>query len=302
MVHVNENHRNGPTRRDALKLAAAGAVAVAATLPTLPTFAADKKRAGIALQLYSVRNDCAKDFVGTLKALKEMGFEGVEFAGYHQFGGKAKELRKVLDDIGLQAEGCHIGAGSFDDNNFDKTVDFHKELGLKFMIVPGDGRFTKPDKCQEYADFMTKTAEKLKPHDMYCGHHNHTHEFGDYMGSTFWDFFATHTSKDVILQQDFGWTVVAGKDPVEYIKKYPGRTRTCHFKSKLPKGAPAGAKPFIGEGVMDWKGIITACHTVGGTDWMTVEQEDYPDGLSPMQCAERTLSGLKKILGEMNML
>ena len=65
---------------------------------------------------------------------------------------------------------------------------------------------------------------------MYCGYHNHTHEFDKYEGKTYWDCFAERTSKDVVLQQDCGWTATAGYNPADYIKKYPGRTKVTHFK------------------------------------------------------------------------
>ena len=101
-----------------------------------------------------------------------------------------------------------------------------------------------------------------------------------------------------MLQQDVGWTTGAGFDPVALVKKYPGRTKTTHFRAKLARGTN-GKKHFIGEAMIDWNSLIIACEEVGGADWFTVEQEDYPEGLTPMECIERSLKGLKKILKEM---
>ncbi len=282
-----------------MKLSAAGVLALAHGAPAL---AAPKKavprKIPIGLQLYSVRDACAKDMDGTLARVAEMGFAGVEFAGYHSYGKDPEGLRKKLDALKLKVAGTHIRADSFGPDKLKATIDFHKTIGCRFLIVPGDGRFTDPEKSKDYAKVMTETAAALKPEGLFCGHHNHTKEFEKAGDKTYWDLFAERTSKDVILQNDLGWTKLAGYDPVDTIKRYPGRTRTAHFKAKLPKGAE-GKKPFIGQDIMDWKGIIVACDEVGGTEWFTIEQEDYPDGLSPLDCVRTSLTGLKKILAEM---
>ncbi|HLH78770.1 MAG TPA: sugar phosphate isomerase/epimerase, partial [Chthonomonas sp.] len=89
----------------------------------------------IGLQLYSVREQCAKDLPGVLKAVAQMGYEGVEFAGYHGYG--AAELRKMLDDFGLKCCGAHVGIETLLGDELAKSIEFHKTLGNKFLIVPG---------------------------------------------------------------------------------------------------------------------------------------------------------------------
>lgn len=249
----------------------------------------------ISVQLYSVRNDCARDFDAALAQVAKMGFAGVEFAGYHKYAGKAAELRKKLDELSLKAAGTHIGTGSFRGDELKKTIEFHQTLGCKYLIVPGDGDFTKPDKCEALAETFNKAAEVLKPLGMYCGYHNHTHEFTKTGDTTYWHLFADRTTKDVVLQQDCGWTAAAGYDPVELIKKYPGRTKITHFKPTVVKNE-AGKKPILGQDSVDWAAVLAACRQFGGTEWITIEQEIYPDGKSPMECTELSLAGLKKIL------
>jgi sugar phosphate isomerase/epimerase len=284
------------SRRDVLTLGASGLVLAGA--PGVLAAAAPR-RIPIALQLYSVRGDCAKDFDGTLAKVAEMGFEGVEFAGYHSYAKNPDGLRKKLDQLKLKAAGTHIGAGSFAPDKLQETVAFHKTIGCRFLIVPGDKRFTDPDGSKEYAKAMTDAAAALKAHGLSCGHHNHTGEFkAADGGKTYWDLFAERTSKDVILQQDMGWTTMAGLVPAELVRRYPGRTKTCHIKPKVPKGVQ-GKNFIIGQDATDWKSAIRACQEVGGTEWLTVEQEDYPDGLSPLDATKKSLDGLKKILAEM---
>jgi sugar phosphate isomerase/epimerase len=282
------------SRRDLLRYTAAGTLACA-----LPGWARTVPLIPIGVQLYSVRKDLDKDFDGGLKQIADLGFQGVEFAGYGNYKNDAPGLRKKLDELGLKAAGTHIGANSFQGDALKRTIEFHHALGCKFLIVPGDGRFTKPDQSKEYAEFMSKTAEALKPEGMVVGHHNHTGEFDKAEGDkTYWDLFIERTSKDVAVQIDFGHAIYAGLDCVELVKKAAGRVKSCHVKGRLPKGTQ-GKKPFVGQDTADWKSILGACFDRGGTEWFLIEQEDYPDKMSPMECTKLSLEGLKRILKDM---
>src|SRR5208283_627787 len=96
-------------------------------------FAEETKKIPIALQLYSVRNDCEKDLPSVLKIVAEIGYKGVEFAGY--YGRNAKQLRQLLDDNGLKCCGSHLGLEAIRGGNLTKTVEFNKTLGNPFLIV-----------------------------------------------------------------------------------------------------------------------------------------------------------------------
>ncbi len=281
------------SRRSMLKLAAAGTVA--ASLPTLSLQAAppDDKQPGVAVQLYSIRNDCAKDFDAALEAVAKMGFDAVEFAGYHSYSQNAKGLRKRLDDLGLKVAATHIGTNTLVGDNLPATIEFHQIIGCKYLCVPGDGRFSKPDESKELAEIFNRIAEQLKPHGMFTGYHNHTHEFKKDGDKTYWELFAERTSKDVVLQQDVGWTTAAGADPVAMIRNYPGRSKVIHCK---PTVVGDRGKAYIGQDSVAWKPILAACQEVGGTEWLTVEQEQYPDGKSPLQCTQISLAGLRQIM------
>src|SRR3712207_5432916 len=134
-------------RRALLRLGGVGIVALSA--PRVVAAPAKRaRRIPIAVQLYSVRDACSKDFDGTLKQIAEMGFEGVEFAGYHKYAEDPEGLRKKLDELKLKAAGTHIRAEAFGPDKLKKTIAFHKTIGCRFLIVPGDKRFTDPDKSQ----------------------------------------------------------------------------------------------------------------------------------------------------------
>jgi sugar phosphate isomerase/epimerase len=272
------------TRRSVLKMAGFGTLA--GLLPKSPQIP-------IALQLYSIRNDCRKDFDGALAKVAEMGFEGVEFAGYYHYEEKAAALRNKLDSLNLKVAGTHIRFETVD--ALKRAIEFHQIIGCKFLIVPMNPAFTDPEKNRELAESFNTFAEILKPLGMACGYHNHAAEFQKVGSKTYWDLFAERTSKDVILQQDCGWSAAAGVDPVEYIKKYPGRTRTVHFKPTVV-GDDTTRKAIMGQDSVDWGAVYSACSTVGGTEWIILEQEAYPDGKTPMECTRESLAGLKRII------
>jgi len=272
---------------------------IAGTLPLAwaaagPRAAAAGRKIPIALQLYSVRGDCKQDFDKALEQVAAMGFEGVEFAGYYNYAGKAAELRKRLDALHLKAAGTHIQVASLEGDALKATIEFHQTIGCPFLIVPMSGAFTDPEKSKGLAELFNKVAEVLKPLKMATGYHNHKNEFNLDGGKTYWDLFAERTTRDVILQQDCGWTMAAGQDPVAFVKKYPGRTRTVHFKPTVKEG-DAGKKAILGQDSVDWPAVYAACQTVGGTEWVVLEQELYPDNRTPMDCTRESLAGLRKL-------
>jgi len=249
----------------------------------------------ISVQLYSVRGDCGKDFDAALAAIAKMGFAGVEFAGYYKYAGKAKELRAKLDELKLKVAATHIGSGSFRGDALNQTIEFHKEIGCKYLIVPGDGDFTNPDKSKALADFFNETAEKLKPHGLACGYHNHTGEFAKVGNTNHWELFADRTHKEVVLQVDCGWAAAAGQDCADLMKRHPGRMKVVHIKPTV-FGDATGKKAIFGEDSVNWGPVLTACRELGGTEWLTLEQEVYPDGKSAMESTELSYTALKKAL------
>ncbi len=283
---------NSLTRRSFLGMA--GALPLAAAVASRLRASA-AKRIPIAVQMYSVRDVCQKDFDAALEQVAAMGFEGVEFAGYYTYATRAADLRKRLDALKLKAAGTHIQLDTLQGDALKSTIDFHQAIGCRFLVVPTNAAFTDPEKAKALADAFNQIAAALKPHGMATGYHNHMAEFKKDGDKTFWDLFAERTSKDVILQQDCGWTTAAGADPVAYIKKYPGRTRTTHFKP-FARPTDTGKKPILGQDSVDWPAIYAACASEGGTEWVVVEQEFYPDGKTPMECTRESLAGLKRML------
>jgi sugar phosphate isomerase/epimerase len=271
------------------------------TTMSLSTFAADVKPTDpqLSVQLWSIKDDVAADFEGTLKKLAAMGFQGVEFAG--NFGSYANDpqgLKKFLEKTGLKASGAHVHFDKLTPETIDATIAFYKAIDCKYLIIPMDKRAFTNDGAKEVAADLKKVQEKLAAHGMHTGYHNHKPEMLGEMGNTPWDVIGKNTGSDVVLQQDVGWTEVAGKNPVDFVKAYPGRTITTHYKAAAPE--PGNTEnAILGKDTTDWKALINANKEYGGTLWLVVEQEVYPDGMTPMQSVEASLKGLQKIIADM---
>ena len=250
----------------------------------------------LSVQLWSVKNEVKADFKGTLQALANMGFKGVEFAGeFGEFSENPTGLKSLLDELGLQVSGAHVHFDKLSDDNLAKTVAFYQAIGCTSLIVPFDERAFSPVGVHQVVNELNTLSEELAKVGMQIGYHNHAQEFNGFEQSTYWDFIAQNTHQNVILQLDVGWVTFAGMDPVEYVRRYPGRTLTTHYKVRLPEGTK-GKLPIIGQDTIDWPALIQANIEVGGTRWLVVEQEEYPNGLTPMQAVEMSKKGLDTYL------
>lgn len=250
----------------------------------------------VSVQLWSVKDDVKTDFEGTLTKLADMGFDGVEFAG--DFGGYQQNpqgLKTFLRGLGLKVSGAHLPFDKLNDENFADTVAFYQALGCDTLIVPYDARAFDPQQVENVVRDLNHLSAKLVKEGIKVGYHNHAQEFDAYEQTTFWDYIATHTNQNVVLQQDVGWTTYAGKDPVEYVRRYPGRTYTTHYKVKLADNVQ-GKLPLIGQDTIDWPGLIEANIAVGGTHWLVVEQEEYPNNLTPLEAVKISKQGLDSYL------
>lgn len=239
------------------------------------------------LQLYSVREECAKDLAKVIAAVAQMGYQGVEFAGYH--GKTAAELRALLDQHKLKCCGTHTGWDTLSDANLQATIEFNKTIGNKYLIVPGlPGECTKSRQAWlDTAKRFNELAEKLKPLGMFVGYHNHSAEFQPLEGVVPWDLFMQNTSKDVVMQLDTGNCMSGGGEPLPYLYKYEGRARTVHVK----EFSKANPKALIGEGDVPWKAFFALCRAVGNVDWYIVEYES--DAYPSLEAVDRCLKNLK---------
>jgi sugar phosphate isomerase/epimerase len=249
----------------------------------------------IGLELYSVRHELADDVRGTLKAVADMGYEGVEFAGAPQHS--AQELRALLDEFGLLCCGWHTPFNLVQDDKLGETIEFNKVVGNKYVIIPGipGSLVGSREAWGKMAGFFNELAGKLAPHGMMTGYHNHHVEFKPLDGEKPWDTFFGNTQKEVIMQIDLGNALYGGADLVSIMEDYPGRAVTVHLKpysKEAGKDDPGlGFRPLIGEDDVPWEDIFRLCETTGGTKWYIVEYES--DAYPPLVSVEKCLKNLR---------
>jgi sugar phosphate isomerase/epimerase len=243
----------------------------------------------IGLQLYSIREDCARDLPGTLKAVAGMGYAGVEFAGY--YGHSAQDIRKWLDDLGLKCCGTHTSLATLLGDELPRTIEFNQTLGNKYLIVPSlpEERRNSNLAWTDTASVFNQIAEELKPHGMLTGYHNHHIEFQPITGGLPFDLFFTNAKPEVVMQIDIGNAIHGGGDPIACLRHYPGRAITVHLKEY----AAGYDQALIGEGEVNWQEVFDICETTGGTVWYIVEQESY--AYPPLECVRRCLENLRKM-------
>ena len=281
--------KNVQNRRNFMKITGAGLASMSMGCSKVLKSIGLSKKIPIGLQLYSVRDDCKKDFAGTVAAVADMGYDGVEFAGYYDYS--AKNLRKLLDDNGLKCCGTHIQLDTLMGDNLASTIEYNKTIGNKFLIVPFMPENLRPDPAgwRKVAALFNELSEKVKPHGMYVGYHNHDFEFTPMNGEMPWDLFFGNTNKRVVMQIDVGNALHGGGNPIPYMSRYPGRMLTVHLKEYSASNPDA----LFGEGDVKWDEVFDLCESVGGTEWYIIEQERYP--YPPMESVKRCLQNFRNM-------
>jgi len=253
------------------------------------------KHVPVGLELYSVRNQLKDDLMGTVRAVAKMGYEDVEFySPYFEWTvDYAKEVRKLLDDLGIRCLSTHNDSKALAGENLPRAIELNQAIGSKFIVMASAGHVEGLDGWKGVAERLNQADEKLKPVGMRTGYHNHQAEFRILDGQRPIEVLAANTSKDVVLQLDVGTCLEVGGDPVAWINKNPGRIRSMHCKDWSPE---KGYKVLFGEGVAPWKKIFEAAEKTGGIEYYLIEQEgsEYP----PLETVERCLAAFKKLHGE----
>jgi sugar phosphate isomerase/epimerase len=277
------------TRREFFQRSAFGAAGMALGLSLAQTGMAapadKKKKIPVGLEMYSLRVECKTDLPGMLAAVSKIGYQGVEFAGYH--GRSAAELRKMLDDNGLIACGTHTPFDTVKGDKLKETVEFNRVIGNKFIIVPWMDEAKSKQEWLDRAKLFNDIAEKIKGEGMSVGYHAHQHDFKQIDGVSAWDLFFGNTKPEVIMQLDTSNCREGGADPVAVLKKYPGRARSIHIKAH-----GAGPEAVVGEGDIDWPAVFAFCEGAGRTEWYVVEHETSKN---PLDAVKRSFEALKKL-------
>jgi sugar phosphate isomerase/epimerase len=231
------------------------------------------KQDQIGLQLYTVREETARDFQGTLRRVAEIGYHGVEFAGYG--GMTAEDLRRLLDELGLISIGSHVSLQRLTDN-LEEEIAYNLTLGSKYIICP---YLSESDRSSEAFALIIPKLDQIgriiQENGMVFAYHNHAFEFESRLGKEYlFDALFSQTSPSALqVELDLGWVQYAGLSPLAYIAKYQGRLPLLHLKD-FRQAADGGAIDTveIGKGDLDIPAVIAAARSAK-VDWLIVEQD-----------------------------
>ena len=267
------------------------------------------KKFNVGIQLYGVRNSMSQDFEGTLKAIRDMGYEYVEFAGY--YGKTSAEIKKILDDLGLKCISVHQSLDFFNDDP-QGAVDFLKGFGVKYVVVPWyevDQLAGNPA-WEDTVKLFRERADLFAKNGMMLGYHNHDFEFIKMENGQYGLDYMYDTIPADLLQTELDtcWVNVGGENPADFIRKYAGRCPVVHLKDFYKEGHAAGMYELIGiekkeeakgtfefrpvgHGMQDMPAIIEAAEE-SGAKWLVVEQ-DRSVGRTPMEAVQMSIEYLK---------
>jgi sugar phosphate isomerase/epimerase len=247
------------------------------------------RRDQISLQLYTVREETARDMPGTLRRISEIGYPAVEFAGY---GGLApQDLKPILDDLGLRPSGAHVPLDSWERDPEAVIADMHR-LDCAHAIVP----MAPPDKRKDEASVADLAERFNRWGELCCGegltfsYHNHDFEFAPLGSSTMWDVLVRETDPGLVhLELDLYWIKYGGADPETVLRDVGDRVSLVHLKDIAPDDTRSDVP--VGEGTMPWNSLLEAADAAG-VEWFIVEQDNPRDALEDVRTSLRNLRGL----------
>lgn len=266
-----------------------------------------KKRL-IALQVYSIRDAAEQDFAGTMRKVREMGYDGVELAG--TYGMTAVEAKKILDEIGLELVSAHVPVDQLED---DGVLDDFAATGMRYIAIPW---LTGPKNAGELTEVIGRIrsiGERCKARGMQLLYHNHDFEFEKIDGRYILDAYYEEIPAELLQTElDVCWVNVGGEKPPVYVRKYTGRAPIVHLKDfagqktenmygligkEEKKEDPSGKFEFrpVGYGLQDVPSIIAAADDAG-SEWFVVEQDSPSMERTPMECAEMSIRYLRSFL------
>lgn len=222
----------------------------------------------IAVQLYSVREDLAKDFNGTVQRIADMGYVGVEPAGYP--GTTPQKAGELFKSLGLQVPSIHNSA--LIGNNKNEALDIAAAVGCKTIVIPWIARetFGKVDSIRKFCDQLNEAYAVASKAGYALAYHNHEFEFEQVEGKLGHEWMREFLNPAILFELDVYWIRTAGIDPAQVVRDLGKRTPLLHIKDGPAKrGQPMVA---LGEGVIDIPAVIKAGE--GNTEWLIVELDE----------------------------
>ncbi len=226
-------------------------------------------RLPVCLQMYTLRDESAEDYVGTLRKVADIGYDGVELLAPPE-DMTAVDVRALLDDLGLKTPGGHEPYERLD-TDLNAAIEYNLALGVPHITIPALGPHLRDsaDAWTRTAQRMTEIGEQIARHGMALCYHNHSFEFEQFDGRYGIDIlFEESDARYVHSELDTYWVRHGGESPVDYLQKLANRVPLVHLKDMASDGSFAE----VGEGLMDWDPIFSAAEA-SGAQWYIVEQD-----------------------------
>lgn len=236
----------------------------------------------VGLQLYTVRDHLEKDLAGTLTKVAEIGYRVVELGSFDYYGKKPAELRRILTDHGLKTLSLHFMESQLK-SDLEKHIANAKECGVTYIgLASLDEEDRKSlDAIKRDAEWFNKVGESVRRAGCQFDYHGHNFDYATLDSAVIYDELIRRTDPKLVnFELDCFWCVRAGKDPVDYFHRFPGRFPQLHIKDLKPGYPPTTGEDFrpgafteVGQGVIDWKRIFKAARE-GGMKHFYVEQDE----------------------------
>lgn len=249
----------------------------------------------VGLQLFSVWRDAEQDFLGTFQKVIDLGYEGVQFAGF--FNTPAETVEKLLTVNKTLVAGAHVGLPQLLNGELERTLEYHHIIQNKLIVCPAlpkNMRQTSDD-YKKSAEVLNQIGEACKRSGFTFAYHNHDFEFQPFAGQTGLELLFDNTDSELVkMELDCYWASFAGHDPLEIIRNYKNRVVSLHIKDmKIENGKKRGTE--IGNGLLDIKSLVQIGNRFG-IEWFTVEQEEFD--IDPYESLTINVNNLKKLLSE----
>lgn len=247
----------------------------------------------IALQLFTLREftKTPADIAKTLARVKKMGYDAVQCSALGKID--ADELAKILKNEGLTCCVTHVPLDQIRDQT-ERVVADHKLWNCHYTAIGSFGwKDLDASGWKKFAKDFSSLAKTYAAAGIGLGYHNHSHELIKYDGQTALDILIQETSREVWFEIDTYWITHGGGDPIAWIEKLNGRIPCIHLKDMGITSEKQQQMREIGEGNLNFPGIIAACRKAG-TQWFIIEQDNC-NGLDPFDCAERSLKNTRAL-------
>ena len=242
----------------------------------------------LALELYTVRDETARDFVGTIRKVAEMGYDGVEVAGYG--GLSAEEMRALLTETGLRAYSTHVGLEPLQ-QHLEQEIAYCTSIDCPYLVLPWLPPVLRTEEAiRSLIPLLNEIGQRCYEQGITFGYHNHDFEFvTTASGMRLLDLLLSGTDPAFVsLELDVYWAQFAGVAPASVLQQYAGRVPLVHLKDMTAD------RHFteVGDGVMNLAQLLPLAEQSGAKVFLV--ENDAPQ-MPSLDSARRSLANLRQM-------